>query len=87
MTRLADWLRKLPARIGVLVRAVPTYGLAATTVVAITADELAGALPDQAQTVAAWAARITVAVGAAVAIARRVTPVPKAERGLLPPDA
>src|SRR5687768_12131677 len=85
MTRLRNWFRLLPARLAVVAKAAPTYLVVASTFVTIAADEIAKALPEQAETIGAAALRITVVLGAIVGIIRRSTPVFKAERGILPP--
>lgn len=73
-------------RLGVLLRAVPTYLSAAGIVVAILADEIGKMAPNGWQDNAIQIlGAIAGVLGAATAIVRRVTPVLPHERGLLTP--
>lgn len=73
------------ARLRVLLRAAPTYLTIAAVIVASLADALAGYV-DQPATAALVRILGIVgsALGAAILIVRRVTPVVEADRGLLP---
>lgn len=75
-------------RARVILKAAPTYLVAAGAVVSIVADEVAKVLPTGWQDNAAQiGGAVAGVIGAAVLIVRRVTPVLVAERGLLsPPD-
>lgn len=78
-------MSKLAARILVVLKAAPTYLVAAGAVVTIVADELAKALPNGWQDNAVQiGGAVAGVIAAATAIIRRVTPVVEAERGLLP---
>jgi hypothetical protein len=73
-------------RVSVVLKAAPTWLLAASTAITITSEELVKLLPDTwDEQVVRWAAVATGAIAAAVAIIRRVSPVLPDERGLLPP--
>lgn len=79
-------MSKLVARVKVLLKAAPTYLVAAGAVVTIVADEVAKALPTGWQDNALQIGGAVVPViAAATAIVRRVTPVVEHQRGLLPP--
>lgn len=72
------------ARVRVLLGAAPTWLTTAAVVVSAFNDEIGEAFPGAADEVAAVAAPVLAAIGAAIAIVRRVTPVAKDQRGLLP---
>lgn len=67
-------------RLRVLLTAAPTWITAAAAVVQILVEELGDEIP----AVAAAGTRVLAVLVAALAIVRRVSPVLKAERGLLP---
>lgn len=75
---------KLWERIKVLAKALPTWAVLASAVVVENADTLAGAFSDVTpQDPEALIVQIAAVVAAVVGIVRRVTPVPKAQRGLV----
>lgn len=81
-------MRKLLARIRVILTAAPTWLVFAALTVPIVTEEVAKVLP------ASWAERVVTIggyvvgwLGAAIAIVRRVTTVLPSERGILPPGA
>lgn len=78
-------MNKFLARVVVVLKAAPTYLTAIAAVVPLIAGDLAKVMPDQAEDITAWAIRIAAWLTAAALIIRRVTPVDKADRGLLPP--
>jgi hypothetical protein len=71
----------LRARVAVILKAAPTYLTAAATLLTVIVS-LSPAGP-----VAAFATAAIAAIGSAIAIIRRVTPVVEGERGILPTDA
>jgi hydrogenase/urease accessory protein HupE len=71
-------LAALLARIKTLSTTFVTYAIMASTALTIVSEEL----PSAAGTIA----KVVAWIGAAVAIARRVTPVVTEDRGLLPVD-
>lgn len=74
-------------RIGVVLKAAPTYLVAASTVVTIVTEEIADELPSgSAEWVVRVGGKVVSIIGAAVLIIRRSTPVIEAQRGLLPVD-
>jgi small neutral amino acid transporter SnatA (MarC family) len=79
---------KFVARAKVIATAAVTYLVLAGAVLAILAEELAKVLPDgPGQVVARVLGIALAAIGAAIAIIRRVTPVLDAsEHGILPED-
>lgn len=80
-------LRRLAARARVVLKAAPTYLVAASGMVTLAAPELARLLPEQAETIGLVAARVAAWLAAAVLIIRRVTPVvDRAARGILPQE-
>lgn len=82
---MLDKLKRLWARIVVILKAAPTYLVLASTVLTVIADELAKVLPTPwAERLTAWVITITAALAAAIAIIRRVTPVLPEERCILP---
>lgn len=83
MNRVVDVLERLRVLAGTAV----TYLVAAAVGLSAAADELAATGPDGGETAVAWLLRVVAWVGAAVAVVRRVTPVPSGERGLLPPGS
>lgn len=79
-------MKKVLARLVVLLRAVPTWATIGALAAPIVAEELSQVLP------APWSERVTAlgltvagALGAIVTIVRRVTPVVESQRGILPP--
>jgi hypothetical protein len=77
---------KLFDRIGVLLRAAPTYLAAAGVIIAIVADEVGKLAPSGWQDNAIQILGVLAAiVASATAIVRRVSPVAPFERGLLVP--
>lgn len=81
-------MKKLLARIRVILTAAPTWLVFAALFVSTVTEEVAKVLP------ADWAAQVVTVGGhivswlaAAIAIVRRVAPVLPAERGILPPGA
>lgn len=80
-------MTRLLARVRVILRAAPTYLVAASAVVSIVVEEIADELPSGWQDNAVGiGGKIVAVLGAAVLIIRRVTPVVAAERGILPPE-
>lgn len=78
MNRLLDRLR-------IIATAAPTWLTAASTVLLIIHSEIAGLLPAGVAERLGSIVLVAVAwLGAAVAIIRRVTPVPVEQRGVLP---
>jgi len=78
-------LKTLVARAKVVLTAAPTYLVAAAVLIPFVVDQLATVLPTTwSETVAQVAGKAVAVLGVAVAIIRRVTPVPAAQRGLLP---
>ena len=76
------------ARARVIWQAAPTWLTGAAVAITVTNEEIASLLPAGAATTAGrWALLATGWLGAAVAIIRRVTPVPADQRGLLAPPA
>jgi hypothetical protein len=77
-------------RLVVLLRAAPTWLVAAAVIVTIIAERVAELLPwipdGTATATAAWLFTLAGALTAAAAVVRRVTPVLTEARGLLPPD-
>lgn len=73
------------ARAIVVLKAVPTYLVAASTIITIATEEIADELPSSS---AEWLVRVggkvVSVIGAAVLIIRRSTPVIDSQRGLLP---
>jgi len=76
----------LVKRIRVLLTAAPTWLAGAAVIVSAFNDEIGEAFPGSAEAVATVATPVLAAIGAAIAIVRRVTPVLASERGLLPVD-
>ena len=72
-------MSNLLEKFNTLLRAVPTWITLATVVLTAALQVAEG---EGLNAAAAWIATALVVVGAAAAIVRRVTPVPKAERGL-----
>ena len=72
------------ARLRVLLKAAPTWLTAAAVIVATLRDTIADLFPEAADDVARWTVPILAILAAAHQAVRRVTPVLKAERGLLP---
>jgi len=78
----------IPDRVRVVLSSVVTWLTLASAAVLIFSEEIAAVLPEgPAADLGEWALRVVAWLGAAVAIIRRVTPVPESERGLLPPEA
>jgi hypothetical protein len=73
------------ARIRALLTAAPTWITSAAAVVVILRDTIAEHFPGAADDVVAIATPVLAVLVAAHQIVRRVSPVLKAERGLLPP--
>lgn len=72
-------LQSLHRRVLVVLKAAPTYLVVVSTVITIVASEV------DIPVVARYAAIVVGAIGVAVSIIRRVTPVVESARGLLPP--
>lgn len=82
MTFLRDLYRKTL----VVLTAAPTYLAGAVMVLTIFREEVVSVLPDAWQADATGViVSVVGALAAAIAVIRRVTPVLKGERGLLPP--
>jgi len=78
-------MKKLIARIRVLLTAAPTWLAAAGAGVEVVVQEVADELPHGWQDDwLRWGGGVLVVIGVAQRIVRRVTPVPPAQRGLLP---
>lgn len=79
-------MKKLIARIKVLLGAMPTYLTVAGVVVMIVTTEIADAIPGEIGT---WAVKIGGYIGTVIAVAtaivRKVTPVLDSQTGLLGP--
>jgi hypothetical protein len=71
------------ARVLVVAKAAPTWLVAASTVLTITADELAGMVGAEHGAVT-FVLRVVAWLGVAIAIIRRSTPVLPEARGILP---
>lgn len=81
-------LRNTWRRVVVVAKAAPTWLVAASTAVTIASEELVKLLPDHwDEQVVRWATVATGALGAAVILIRRLTPVLPDERGILPQAA
>lgn len=79
-------LYDLLARVIVVLKAAPTYLVAASAAISAAAQPIADVLPDALQgRFASDVVRITGALAAAVLTVRRVTPVAEQLKGLLPP--
>lgn len=74
----------LLARLRVLLTAAPTWIVAASTIVVALSEEIGRAFPAVSDELGAIAAVVLAALAAAHQIVRRVSPVLKIERGLLP---
>lgn len=85
LTSVRFWL-DLRARLVVWAAAAVTWLIAAGMVLGQLAGQVGDLGPIGAD-VAAWALRAAAWAATAVLIIRRVTPVLKSERGLLPPDS
>ena len=74
------------AKVKVVLKAAPTYLALAITVITVMVGELVPLLPeDLAVRVTAFAVALIAALAAVIRTIRRLTPVPKEQRGLLPP--
>lgn len=71
-------------RIRVLLTAAPTYLTGAAVVVTAVSEEIGEEFPHLDGTVTAWATPVLAVIATAIAIVRRVTPVLKTQRGLVP---
>lgn len=81
-------MRKLLARIRVILTAAPTWLVLAALTVPIVTEEVAKVLPTSwAEQVVTVGGYVVGWLGAAIAIIRRVTAVLPSERGILPPGA
>jgi len=70
----------------VVAQAAVTWLVFASVVLTFAAGEIASVVPGETgETITEWVLRIVAWIGVAVGIIRRVTPVAKDERGLLPP--
>jgi len=78
-------MTNLLRRILVVLTALPTYLVAVAVAAPFVAAELAKIFPANAEAIVAFGGSVVVIVGAVVNIIRRVTPVAKPDRGLLPP--
>lgn len=88
MSRVIDWFKKLGPRILVILKAAPTWLVAASTAITIFAEEIVAILPDSWDPVVVrWSAIAVGFLTAVINIIRRVSPVLPAERGILPPGA
>lgn len=72
------------ARLRVLLTAAPTWITTAMAVVVLLRDNIATLFPSAAEDVSRWSVTVLAVLAGALAIVRRVAPVLKAERGLLP---
>lgn len=79
-------MTKLYAAAKVILAAAPTYFVAVAAGLTIASGTLAEVAPESWQTTLAWAIRVAAWLTTAAQIVRRVTPVPKTQRGLLPQD-
>lgn len=80
-----EGLKNVWRRIVVILKAAPTWLVAASTFIAIFSEEIVAVLPDSLDaTVAEWTTIAVGWLGAAIVIIRRVTPVLPDERGILP---
>lgn len=81
-----DKLKNLGKRILVVLKAAPTWLTAASAVAVTFADEIAPLIPSPwSERVSAAALSVVSVLAAAIVVIRRVSPVPAAERGILPP--
>lgn len=76
----------LIARARVVVRAAPTWLTAVSVVLTAAAREISTVAPDGGEDVVRWLVTAAAWLASAVAIIRRVTPVPAQERGVLPKE-
>ena len=75
----------LVAKLKVILKAAPTWIITAALIVPIVADEVGKVVPAGWQdNVVSISGRVLAILGAAAAIIRRVTPVAKDQRGILP---
>lgn len=72
-------------RAAVILTAAVTYISALSAGLIVAANQIADVAPEGSHDVVAWLVRGVAWLTAAVTIIRRVTPVPAAERGVLPP--
>lgn len=77
-------MSKFWKRVKVILTAAPTYLTGAAAVVAVLAEEIAKVLPQHAEPIGALALTVTGWLTCAITIIRRVTPVSRSERGVLP---
>ena len=76
------------ARIVVILKAAPTWLIAASTIITIASEEIVKILPDNLDiTATRYATAALGALGAAIVLIRRLTPVLPDERGILPQPA
>lgn len=73
----------LLARARVVLRAAPTWLTAAAVVLTAAAHEISTVAPSGGEDIVRWLVTAAAWLTSAVAIIRRVSPVPPAERGLL----
>ena len=79
-------IQRFITRARVLLKAAPTYLVVAAVVVSTVTNEIADALPGDASTaIVKIGGKIVAAIGAAVAIVRKVAPVLDSQKGLLGP--
>lgn len=76
----------LIARARVVLRAAPTWLTAVSVVLTAAAREISTVAPDGGEDVVRWLVTAAAWLASAVAIIRRVTPVPAQERGVLPKE-
>lgn len=77
-------MTKLIAQIRVIILALPTRLVALSTALVWLAPELARIFPNDGELIAAVTLRVVAAIAAAIAIIRKVTPVPDHLVGILP---
>jgi hypothetical protein len=77
-------LERVMERVKVLAGAAVTWLVAVSIAISVAAPQIAELFPESAEDITAWAARVVGWLAVAVTIARRVSPVPADERGLLP---
>lgn len=79
-------MTKLIDRAIILMSATVTYTVAVAVGLTAAAGEIAEVGPEGGEGVVAWIVRGVAWLTSAAAIVRNVTPVPEANRGILPPD-
>lgn len=84
MTKLEAAITKVVAVVKVVVTAAPTYLAAAALAIPEIAHQIGTIFPGAAERITADGLTTVGVIGAVLAVIARVTPVLKAERGILP---